>query len=379
MIVDPDRKAELVLHIGTHKTGSTFIQRTLAASRALLAGAGWCYPDFLPADNHARVLLPFTNGAPQALYRRQQVTDPAATLRQLDQQFAARVAPGQRWVMSSEQASSMLDAAGWQDLLQFLGTHFSPIRLVVYYRRQDFHMCSAYGQNIKMGWDFDFGPDYLKRIRRRLDHLGHHAQLAGLSGCDELLARPYLERYKRAPLDLIADFASTVGLRLPDGEQWRTPPPGTNSSHTAEGIWLLKALNPQLEWDQQARPVFPAHRRAVVEAVRRVTEGPGLRPSEQLAAAVQAQFWPGNDVLVGQVGRSSLWQEWLDQPIRVADEQALTIKPERLVELLTRLSASAGPIDLGAPGLRAARTDSAGWRAAAGRLKRRLRGDVRSG
>ena len=36
--------ARVILHLGTHKTGSTSLQRALDASRADLLGAGWLYP-----------------------------------------------------------------------------------------------------------------------------------------------------------------------------------------------------------------------------------------------------------------------------------------------------------------------------------------------
>ena len=41
---DPRRHSELVLHIGTHKTGTTALQVALAADRRRLAAQGIVYP-----------------------------------------------------------------------------------------------------------------------------------------------------------------------------------------------------------------------------------------------------------------------------------------------------------------------------------------------
>ncbi|MEM7507757.1 MAG: hypothetical protein AAF415_13530 [Pseudomonadota bacterium] len=43
----------LVLHLGPHKTGTTYIQRILWRNRETLTGAGWLYPDFGRPGNSA--------------------------------------------------------------------------------------------------------------------------------------------------------------------------------------------------------------------------------------------------------------------------------------------------------------------------------------
>ena len=54
-----------ILHIGTHKTGTTLIQKTFAANRELLARHGVIYPEIGRAAGHHSLLRPWHDMPPQ--------------------------------------------------------------------------------------------------------------------------------------------------------------------------------------------------------------------------------------------------------------------------------------------------------------------------
>ncbi len=330
--------AELVFHIGTHKTGTTFLQNSLRLNVDRIRAAGWGYPDFLPGSNHLRFVLPFSERRAERLEQQHGVADRGASLEELDELLARHVQPGHRWIVSSEYASSMLGERGLAEMLAFLRRHFQRISLLVYLRRQEFVLPSGYAQNILSGRTYEWDSELIDLRRPWLDLRGNHRLWAAAAGAEGVIARPYLERYKRDPHQLLADFVRSAGL---PGEDWRPAPRDqANVSLSAEGVLLLRALNAYLASEPRDR-----HARTVVKALQGLTRGPGLRVSPEMAAALRDGYAADNAALVDAVGADAEWQEWLEQPVVPATEEELTVAPDRGVELARALAAPDGPID----------------------------------
>lgn len=135
----PKVKPRLVLHAGTHKTGTTSIQQTLRDNRDMLRGAGICYPDpgrephpHLPAHNF--VYRATLNG-PQAMARERK--------RILKEFRASRC---NVLILSEEGLSLPRDELQaffepWREVFEF--------RIVSFLRRQDRYVESLYSQYVR--------------------------------------------------------------------------------------------------------------------------------------------------------------------------------------------------------------------------------------
>ena len=62
------KEKRLILHIGTHKTGSTSIQKTLDLNRKLLASNGFFFPAVQPSNHSVSFYPIFMNDPTENLF-----------------------------------------------------------------------------------------------------------------------------------------------------------------------------------------------------------------------------------------------------------------------------------------------------------------------
>ncbi len=134
-------RPRLVLHIGTHKTGTTSIQSALRDNRAVLLKAGICYPD--PArDPHPH--LPAHN----FIYRAT-LNGPAAMAAERARILAEFHASKAGCLILSEEGLSLPQDAlqdffdPWRDVFDF--------SIICFLRRQDRYAESLYSQYVREG------------------------------------------------------------------------------------------------------------------------------------------------------------------------------------------------------------------------------------
>ena len=130
----------VILHIGRHKTGTTAIQRFLRKNGSLLAGHGFCYPDYgIRGFGHHEMGAPITRGA---LSRsRDRAAEIIGGLRNgLDTVIEGQGLP---LVISSE-AFQNCDPADVRALFQGFD-----VEVVVYLREQVKYLLSAYAQKVQ--------------------------------------------------------------------------------------------------------------------------------------------------------------------------------------------------------------------------------------
>ena len=150
-----DQPLELVLHIGSGKTGTSSIQRLLRRNRGLLLEHGVLFPSSPGARRHVRFGLSFK--ADDELvetrpYKAQGHPSPAAfrdTFR--DELFAEIEDSRPSTVLISDEALYGSDDASLSRLRSFTDAHARRVRLVCYLRRQDDHLVSRYQQVVKTG------------------------------------------------------------------------------------------------------------------------------------------------------------------------------------------------------------------------------------
>jgi len=201
------------LHIGTHKTGTTAIQRFLNANRAELADRGCLAPDFgMPASHPLAWGVGFGLRPPPE----ETVAQHLKLSRRLLTDAATRAAEdGKNILLSSEVFCEFMndpDSIGrLKDLLGECG--LTDIRIICYCRRQD-HFAESLCKELIKGFHprqlAEAFSDWYMDYHRLLDHY------AEAFGADAIIVRPF-ETEQFADGDLFSDFLSVLGLTADDG------------------------------------------------------------------------------------------------------------------------------------------------------------------
>ena len=149
---------ECVIHIGTEKTGTTSIQRTLDENAKLLLQEGIFWPPVLQKGQDPRIACYAMNDETIDLRKRRRklITPEAISKFRTDLESRltreAKAAPDARTMLIVNEHLSRLSQRSELERLQtFLGGFSSQIRIVLYLRRQDRMMRSMYSQVIKVG------------------------------------------------------------------------------------------------------------------------------------------------------------------------------------------------------------------------------------
>ena len=203
----------LYLHIGSHKTGTTSIQKYLAANVALLADRGVHYP---VGSNGLKIgivggidLTGDEDEGPKAGKKRaQSVVDNILS-------SDAPVVIG-----STESFSYLFEAPQIQIYHDLLDRHFSTIKIISYLRRQDqfaisHHQEGANPQVKPAAKLYGHSPTALPQPndiqRKYLDYDTRIGHWANVFGNDAMVVRAY-DRFLLKNGDSVADFLDIVGL-----------------------------------------------------------------------------------------------------------------------------------------------------------------------
>jgi hypothetical protein len=216
---------QFIIHVGPHKTGSTYLQEALAASRPLLAGHGIHYPTLWGDRAH------------HGLYDALRIM-PNPTLAA---EFAGLRAGPHPTVLLSGEGLSAAPPSVYAHLRRLVGPA-SPVQIVYYIRSWAELLPSQWKQIVKGGGT----PSWPEFLYRRLANPGSHPavnfalklrQLAAF-GKDALRIVAY-DQVKAAQQDLFSHFAATFlglpGLPVP-------AIPRANVSPGTADIEVIRAL-----------------------------------------------------------------------------------------------------------------------------------------
>lgn len=222
----------LYIHIGLHKTGSTFLQFCLDANRRQLAGLGYAYPQ-VGADDPAR----YQHLALVRAIEAGDVATPAGIVRDAFATAANVVLSAERFSPISARNEETL--ARWLDLCRREG---QDVRAIVYVRRQDLYAQSLYRHAVRapetrLTLTFH---DYLAQRPPRLDYWKLLQPWHRLVGPGNLVVRPY-ERGQWQDGDLLADFLQVIGLG--GDARLQVPQSQANRSYNALMVELLRLTN----------------------------------------------------------------------------------------------------------------------------------------
>ncbi|MFT6563823.1 MAG: hypothetical protein ACJAY5_000563 [Actinomycetes bacterium] len=345
--------ATLYLHIGTHKTGSTYLQSYLKKNVSGLREQGWSYPEFFGRANH--MSLPFIfQGKITRFFHSVGLGDEeslAAAKQRWAEELSRRVAGSSRWIITSEFLSQRLLLPDQvQPLIDFLRLYFDEIVVVAFVRRQEYVLPSRFSQDTKAGRSRVWSWDYCQKRLATNDHNAMFDVWSNAVGVDEVRLAPFLEANKSNTRVLLDQFSEMTGIEFrPD---WVEPAPKkSNRGLSVEGIAFLSAINPHIPAVKEDGETNRPLRRELVERVMDLTPGPGFNPADDVVEQVYQYYLSGNQAVIEKLPPSPLWDEWLAQPIHSDKPQALvpTLTAERTVELMIALSEPKGIVAWGRP------------------------------
>ncbi len=295
-------KRHLTLHIGLSKTGSSSIQRVLAAQRPALEKAGIYYPRSPGWANHAllpaslvrdpAILWGFHPGTWEGMSQ-------AARLARFAREWDAEMAALPDWatacVISAEQIGGLLrhdDEV--HRLADLLAAHFTTVRVIVYLRRQDSHLASAYSQWLRGGilaeprlpeagpeahFEYDYGA-----------MLDMYARAFG-----EAAIRPRIfARNKLVGGDVVTDFMAAAGFSIAISPEAPQKNANAGIAEEAQALMLLAGRRMADAAGDESWRDQPVWRR-FAESVGEAFPGRGWRPTQAEARAFLARFAQTNE------------------------------------------------------------------------------------
>ena len=338
---------KLVLHVGTPKTGTSAIQKLLAANKKALAAHGMCYPLFKvtwPAVSHERngqFLYQKTMHA--AGYPKANGVHPVEMADKAFEKFKRVVQEGpcDTVILSEETLWQMLSRrkgalAALKQICDELG--FEEYQVIVYLRRQDLFLESAWNQNVKAVRDYSktykefLQGNYASRTSAYDDDL---RIIEDVFGRESVTARVY-DRAQLVNGDSAADFLDCLGLDINDG--FELIEAEKNSSIKGNGfIELKRQLN--------TLPSYGKDGNFMAEAFKVASAGvpdvePGGMMGAQERADMLATYEEGNRAIAQRYfGRDELFgpqkvdalEEWTAQPDELTRD-VMMVLVEALIE-----------------------------------------------
>ncbi|MEO8243459.1 MAG: hypothetical protein ABI832_14225, partial [bacterium] len=276
--------ANLYLHIGAHKTGTTALQQGLHRNRALLRANDIVYVAAATAT-HLHSFL--GNMAPDGfLPGGFHVQDSAIFIQRF---FAAR-AEATTVIASSENFSFFFDRRAITDLALMLRPLFDRVRIVCYLRRQDRHAVSHHQEGAKphryvegqlWGHQPTALPHYTLHHDLYLDYNQRLGQWADAFDDENMIVLPY-DRALLTGGDIFQDFLTRIGLNVSGLAAVGDRNVSLGAAQTKAGH-LMNAAN------------LPAH---VAEAIlKRIPAEGRILPSRADAMAFLDRYRDGNRLL----------------------------------------------------------------------------------
>lgn len=271
----PVEPVDVVLHIGSGKTGTSTIQRVLRRNPEALLAGGHLYPRTPGSLRHTKLGLYVRPDDELARHPDWLTGDygPVADFRRdFRRQLMREIGrSGTSGVVFSDEGLFSAGDRTINRMRRFTSRMGGQVRLVVYLRRQDDHLISRYQQVIKMG---EITP---LTTWMQQDWTGTYDYHLRLTSWQELAPAAFVvrrfERDRMVAGSLVSDFLDAAAIKVDEAELAHTEP--RNESLGAEAIELLRILNIHRVKHEGARPgLFGNHHHVV--RLREVPTGPVL-------------------------------------------------------------------------------------------------------
>jgi hypothetical protein len=291
-------KPEIVLHIGTEKTGTTTIQTFLTANREKLIADSILYPSSPGGSNHIKLsAFALDDNKIESVRRNLGVVD-SSTLSLFRRGFLKDLVNEvssvkcEKIILSNEHCHSRLKSVQEISILKdFLRQVSNNISIVVYFRRQDELAVSRYSTEIRSGFQPDSIFPFHPNIPYYYDYYKIYKNWADVFGPENIIVKIF-DRSRFLQNDLILDFMDAVGC------SWKeeyTRPPVINKSLTSDAQYLLSKLNKDIPVFIENRPNM--NRQNLSLLMEKNFSGKGMMPTKKEAMAFYGKFKQGNDKL----------------------------------------------------------------------------------
>ena len=307
-----------IVHIGMPKCGSTSIQRWLDINAAALSSRGVGYdrlslPGHYPSTAHEGIKICHSHRlgrlVESAFVRRvhgiTDLSDQERFVRTFEDFFGAHVRSRREpvFIVSSEYIAAHTHTPAEVEALEsWLAQFFDATRYILYVRRQEDWLASAYSQDLKRGVTETLPQvvaqsavqDWHAKAALWADTLGEDRVEIGLTERDALRDG-----------DLVADFAARIGTDL----EGLADAPRLNESLSAAGAALLRVANERMDHLSSDGTKVDPRKLAVRQALERQTldlpkvrlNAEQVRHVREVNAAsnerLRARFFPDRDVL----------------------------------------------------------------------------------
>ncbi|QNJ04966.1 hypothetical protein SynMEDNS5_00205 [Synechococcus sp. MEDNS5] len=263
--------SKLILHLGTNKTGTSYIQSWLKLNADNLKTKNYFIPQSLIYKNNNQAILPYCFGDPGDMLNRS-ISFKFSVMSNRDYydfcqdtldkftneiDFICKTIDNPTFIISSEQFSSFLQSPNnIQSLSEFLSNLFDDITIIMYIREPLSYMISCISQNLKVGSrinKLDRIPNASSEFSRSLCD---HEQRCRLWETNFSHSQFKLRRFQGESFyknDLIEDFLFSIGIENNDFksvQRHRASNPSLSVSQMRYLYFLNKLYPPFKEYER---------------------------------------------------------------------------------------------------------------------------------
>jgi hypothetical protein len=284
---------DLVLHIGTGKTGTSSIQVFMHRNREGLADRGVLYPRSPGRTRHVRLSLSVR--ADETLsdlpgWRRLGLTSPQDFRRKFHRRLFREIDnSGLAQVVFSDEGLYALPDEAMRNLTRLVEQRAGRLRVVAYLRRQDDHLVSHYQQWVKRGETERLVDRVQQGAYSRIhDYAARLRPWRHLIEPTELVVRRF-ERDSFVDGSLHQDFldAAHIDVRADDFEQVEP----RNESLDADAVEFLRIVNVLRQADPS---LLGVDNHAMIRPLASVSDGPVLTAPDSVLDEYMSQWEESN-------------------------------------------------------------------------------------
>jgi hypothetical protein len=308
------QKPDLILHIGTEKTGTTTIQEFLHLNRNLLARQGVYFPKSIGMRNHRPLASWCLSHEKDDVFLRMNNLTESSHRKAWREDFIAKFEKEisslkpeiKQVIISSEHFSSLLNHPTEIETLKLLlDKWFTSITVVVFLRRQDSFVVSRYSTVCKAGIVMKSilpNPTTLRPLVNYQILLGKWGSVFGKESITPRIFNPaeFINH------DLLQDFIRVC--KLPENADYQIPE-NKNVSFSETAQEVIQCFNKKINQGNENRELRKI-RHSIFENVNRKYPGPGKKPLRHEALEFYKFFEASNNQVAREwFGREKLFDE----------------------------------------------------------------------
>ena len=323
-------KKNLILHIGTIKTGTTSIQHFLNINRRLLSSNGFYYPNSIGSHNHQKLAFACMDDHKTNQYleihklteRHKRDSWKEEILQNFDTELGSLGKNIGSVIISSEHfIFHLTNEDELKELYNLLKKRFSQIKVIVYLRRQDMLMISHYSTICKAGKVKTEILSHRKKVPSTFNYNNLLRKWSSVFGKLNIQVEIY-DPETFVDNNVIYNFIQQCGL--PDDLKYKFPV-RANESLSATTQDVIQLFNKKYEKHLQGNAeVLKSIRDKLIDSINSKYPGRGKLPTQHEAKEFYSRFVKSNNKVANKwFGRDNLFPDdfsmYPEQPIKERD------------------------------------------------------------